>query len=252
MNDAPSSTGVHARLEISRPCPALGVEVSGIDLSKPMDDGLFAEVLRAFHDHLILVFRDQALTPAAQVAFSARFGPVEPHPLRARRGMAGHPEVLRLENRPGQRGARNDFWHSDISFMPNPPLASILHALEVPAGYGDTMFCNMYAAYDALSPGMRQMLNSLTALHSGQALAARNNDGASDGLPITDVPPSEAHPVVRTHPGTGRKALYINPYFVERFTGMTVAESQPLIDYLTAVATRPENVFRHRCARKTW
>jgi taurine dioxygenase len=247
MNDASGHPMVaRSRLEISRPCLALGAEVSGVDLSKPMDDDHFAEVLQAFHDHLVLVFRDQALTPAAQISFAARFGPVEPHPLQARRSVAGHPGVLQLENRPGQRGARNDFWHSDISFMRNPPLASILHALEVPAGRGDTMFCNMYAALEAVSPGLRRVLDGLTALHSGKALAARNNDGASDGLPITEVPPSEEHPVVRTHPGTGRKALYINPYFVERLTDMTVAESRPLIDHLTQVAIRPENVFRHR------
>ena len=225
---------------------ALGAEVDGVDLSAPMADALFGEVRRAFHDYLVLVFPGQCLSPAAQVAFTRRFGPVVPHPLKSRRGLADHSEVLVLENRPGQPGARNDFWHSDISFAERPPLGSVLHALEVPEGYGDTMFCNMYNAYTGLSEGLRRLLDGRRALHGAAALVRRNAAAGTDAQPILEVPALVDHPVVRTHPETGRKALYVNPYFTERFADMTVLESRPLLDYLCAEAVRPENVYRHR------
>lgn len=234
------------RLELRLLSGALGAEVVGIDLSQPMDDAAFAAVHAAFLDHIVLLFRDQDITPAQQIAFTRRFGPVEAHPLRSRRGLETHPEILVLENRPGQRGARNDFWHSDISFGAEPPLGSVLRAVEVPEGYGDTMFCNMYAAYEALSPAFREMLDGLTAEHTAERLAARNRDADNNGQPITDVPPAVAHPVVRTHPESGRKALYVNPYFTQRFSGMRDDESRPLLDYLCTEAVRPENVYRHR------
>ena len=228
---------------------ALGVEVRGVDLSLPLDDGVFPAVEQAFHDHIVLVFRDQDLTPAQQVAFTARFGPVEAHPLRSRLGLPDHPEILVMVNKPGERAARNDVWHSDISFAEKPPLGSVLYAHEVPEGYGDTMFCNMIAAFEALSPGMQRMLRGLTALHSAQALAERNNEADNNGLPITNVPQAVEHPVVRTHPGSGKAALFINPWFTQRFADMTMDESWPLIEYLCNEATRPENVYRHRWRR---
>lgn len=233
------------QISVRKLAGALAAEVGGVDLSQPLGDDVLAAVREAFHENLVLLFRGQRVTPARQVAFTRHFGPVEGHPLRSRRGLDEHPEILVLENRPGQPGARNDFWHSDISFAEQPPLGSVLQAIEVPEGRGDTMFCNMYAAYDELSDGMRRMLDGLTALHSGEPLAHRNAD-ANDGLPITDVPPPAEHPVVRTHPETGRRALFINEYFTQRFTGMTVEESRPLIEFLCAHATRPENVYRHR------
>lgn len=227
-------------------CGALGAEITGIDLSAPLDDETFNRLRQAYLDHLVLLFRDQSLTPERQVAFTRRFGPVEEHPLRSRRGVEGFPEILVLENRPGQPGARNDFWHSDISFAERPPLGSVLRAIEVPEGYGDTMFCNMYSAFEDLSPGLRNMLDGMRAEHSGAPLARRNNAGESDARPITEVPPAALHPVVRTHPESGRRALYINEYFTQNFEDMTVAESRPLIEYLCAHASRPENVYRHR------
>lgn len=230
-------------------CGALGAEITGVDLSQPLDDALFAEIQAAYHEYIVLVFPEQDWTPAQQVAFTARFGPVEEHPLRSRPGLAEHPEVLVLLNKPGTRGARNDIWHSDISFSETPPLGSVLHALQVPEGHGDTMFCNMVKAYAALSPALQAMLRPLKALHSAAGLAARNNAGDNNASPIASVPEPIEHPVVRTHPGNGCLALYVNPWFTERFAGMTVAESRPLLDYLAAEATRPENVYRHRWRR---
>lgn len=228
---------------------AMGAEITGVDLAAEMDEGLFAQIRQAFLDHIVLVFPDQDLTPAAQIAFTARFGPVEEHPLRSRVGLPEHPEVLVMVNRPGERAARNDIWHSDISFAPMPPLGSVLYALEVPEGRGDTMFCNMVRAFENLSPGMQRMLRGLRALHSAEGLARRNNEEVNNGLPIATVPDPVEHPVVRTHPDTGRPALFVNPWFTERFSDMTVAESRPLIEFLSGEATRPENVYRHRWRR---
>jgi taurine dioxygenase len=229
-------------------CGALGAEIAGVDLAR-LDDALFAEIKAAFHEHIVLVFPDQQLTPDQQVAFTARFGPVEEHPLKSRPGLPAHPEVLVLVNQPGNRGARNDIWHSDISFSDTPPLGSVLYGIEVPEGYGDTMFCNMRAAYAALSPALQAMLRPLKARHSAAGLAQRNNAGDGNASPIAQVPDPAVHPVVRTHPGTGLPALYVNPWFTLCFDGMSEAESRPLLDFLASQATGPENVYRHRWRR---
>jgi taurine dioxygenase len=235
-------------VEATRLTGALGAEVSGVDLSQELDAASAEAVRGAFHEHIVLVFRHQSVAPAVQVAFTELFGPAVPHPLKSRPGLAEFPQVMVLENRPGRPGARNDFWHSDISHEERPPAASILHALEIPVGRGDTQFCNMYAAYESLSPGMRRLLEGLRALHSGEATARRNREADTDALPIDSVPPPVSHPVVRTHPETGRKALFVNPFFTLRFDGMSDAESAPLLAYLYDHATRPENIYRHRWA----
>ena len=134
---------------------SLSAEVSGVDLSEPLDEETAALIDDALYEHIVLVFRDQSLSPAQQVAFTEHFGVVEEHPLKTRRSAPGFPGVLILETKPGRPGARNDYWHSDISHAERPPALSLLHALAVPEGRGDTMFCSMYAAYQALSDGLR-------------------------------------------------------------------------------------------------
>lgn len=219
----------------------LGAEIGGVDLSRPIEDQVFAEVREAFHRHLVIVMRSQRIEPEHLVAFTEKFGPAEPHPLGSRRGLGDHPNVMVLENKPGKPGPRNDFWHSDISFDDVPPLGSILYAIEVTEGRADTMFCNMYEAYEGLSAGLKSVLDGMTAQHSAEKLVQE----VPNRLSVDVSPPSVTHPVVRTHPGTGRKALYVNPHYTLNFTGWTPEESQPLLDMLTARATRPENVFRH-------
>ena len=219
----------------------LGAEIDGVDLSRPIEDQVFAEVREAFHRHLVIVMRGQRIEPEHLVAFTEKFGPAEPHPLGSRRGLDDHPHVMVLENKPGKPGPRNDFWHSDISFDDVPPLGSILYAIEVTAGRADTMFCNMYEAYEGLSAGLKSVLDGMTAQHSAEKLVQE----VPNRLSVDVSPPSVTHPVVRTHPGTGRKALYVNPHYTLNVTGWTPEESQPLLDMLTARATRPENVFRH-------
>ena len=152
-----------------------------------------------------------------------------------------------LRNRPGQPGARNDYWHSDISHAERPPAISILHALEVPAGRGDTQFCNMYAAFETLSEGLKLALNGLRGLHSAASTVRRSQElNDSRSIEGQELKPPRPHPVVRTHPETGRKALYVNPHFTTGLEDMTTAESTPLLDMLYAHATRPENIYRHR------
>jgi taurine dioxygenase len=219
----------------------LGAEITGFDLFQPIDDQAFAEVRQAFHENLVIVMPRQKITPHQLVIFTEKFGPVEPHPLGSRRGLEDHPQVMMLENKPGKLGPRNDFWHSDISFGEVPPLGSILYAIEITEGRADTMFCNMYDAYEGLSDGLRTMVDGMTAQHSAEKLVQE----VPNRLSVDIAPPSVTHPVVRTHPGTGRKALYINPHYTMNFTGWTPEESQPLLDMLTARATRPENTFRH-------
>lgn len=233
-------------MKIGRLCGALGAEVRGIDLAR-LDEAASAAIRDAFHEHLVLVFPDQDLAAADQVAFTELFGPVEPHPLKTRRTVDGFPAVLVIENRQGRPGARNDYWHSDISHAERPPAVSVLHALKVTDGRGDTMFCNMYRAYEALSDGLRRVLGGLSALHSGMATYERSL-ARSDARTIdpAEIKPPRAHPVVRTHPVTGRRALFVSPHFTTRFEDMTEEESRPLLDTLYAVATRPENVYRHR------
>ena len=232
-------------MEIRRLSAALGAEVRGLDLSELSQED-FDRVRQAFYEHIVLVFPAQELSPCDQVAFTARFGPVEPHPLRSRAGVEGHPEVLVLRNEKGRPSARNDWWHSDISFAEKPPAASVLHCLQTTAGYGDTLFCNMYAAFDELSEPMKRFLSSLSALHDSGKLAVRNNAPGSDAQPIPEIPPPVEHPVVRRHAGSGRLALYVNPYFTSGFAGIAAGESRPILEYLYERATRHENVHRHR------
>ena len=234
-----------SRMSVSPLAGTLGAQVDGVDLTGPLGEELLQEIKSAFYEHLVLVFPEQSIAPSDQVAFTRQFGPVEGHPLSPRKGVEGFPEVLVFENKPGTPGSRNDFWHSDISFEETPPAVSVLYGRTITPGCGDTMFCNMYRAYEELSEGMRRMLDRLTALHTSEALALRNRDTNSDGLPIFDIPPPSRHPVVRTHAVTNRKALYVNPYFTSQFNEMTRDESRPLLEYLYARAARPENVYRH-------
>ena len=224
---------------------AIGAEITGIDLAAGIDDEAFSFIHQAILDHLVLVFPGQDMPPAAQVALTERFGAVEPHPSKAR---AGHPDyagLLVLENAPDRRGARNDFWHSDISCAPKPPAFTVLQALIVPGGKGDTSFCNMYRAWDDLPDDMKTQLDSLTAEHSGDAIRRRNNAADTDGSKDIDVPPPESHPLVRRHPDTGRRALYTNCFFTTKIGDMTEADSAPLLADLERRATVPGNVYRH-------
>ena len=222
-------------LEIAPIAGALGAEINGVDLSQPLSNAQFDQIHQAFLDHHVIFFRGQdGLSPDAQKTFARRFGTLNTHPYV--QGMAGHPELIEIIKEPEDKLNFGGGWHTDMSFEEQPALGSVLYAIEVPRVGGDTLFANQIAAYEALSDGMKQMLSGLTAIHSasreysaqGQSAQARKSMQSTEA---SDAPEYE-HPVVRTHPESGRKGLYVNPAFTLRFSGMTARESKPLLDFL--------------------
>ena len=229
---------------------ALGAEVSGVDLRNASNQAWDA-IHRAFLDHKVLAIRDQELTPDDLMAVGRRFGEPSYYPFVE--GIEGYPFIFEIVKEPHEKQNFGGTWHSDTTYLPKPPLATILHALETPTHGGDTLFANTQAAYEGLSDGMKAMLDGLIGISSAGlkhygGRHDRHNDVGSMKLRNTEKADSieAAHPVVRTHPETGRKALYINRAHTVRFDGMTEAESKPLIDFLTDHATRPEYTCRVR------
>jgi taurine dioxygenase len=222
-------------LKIRRIAGALGGEISGVDLARDLPDATIAAIRQALLDYQVIFFRDQALTPAQQVAFGARFGPLNIHPYVA--GMADHPEVMEVVKEPEDRSNFGGGWHSDMSFLEQPAIGSILYAVETPEFGGDTLFASQAAAYEALSPGLQQTLQGLNAVHSaareyssqGHSAQKRKSMAVAeaDGLVGEFV-----HPMVLTHPESGRKALYVNPAFTLKIEGWKTSESKALLDYL--------------------
>jgi len=240
----------YERIEVKRLAGACGAEVFGVDLSKPMDNATFAEVKQAFLDHQVIFFRDQDITEEQHKDFGRRFGTLNIHPRYL--PLEGHPEIFPIRKEPQHAENIGGVWHQDLTHLPEPPLGSILYALEVPPAGGDTMFANQYLAYEALSDGMKGMLSEMTAMHDNRIqsnkVAKERNAARASKLRVDnqeDEPECE-HPVVITHPDTGRKALFVNIIRTHRFAGMTEDESRPLIKYLCDHATRPEFTCRFR------
>ena len=204
--------------------PTIGAVVHGADLTKPLDDETFGEIHAAWMEHLVLFFRDQALTPDQHLTFGRRFGELHVHP--AAPYAHGNPELMVIRTDKSSFRNNGSGWHSDVSADEEPPLGSILHLHTVPTQGGDTLFANMYAAYDSLSEGIRKFLDPLTALH-----VADYTGVYGDHPPQREFPKAE-HPVVRTHPVTGRKALFVNSGFTRRIKGLHALESRALLDML--------------------
>ena len=249
------SETVHASTLSIRPLTApLGAEVLGLDLTRPLPDAGFARIHRAHLDHHVLVFRDQRITPRQQIDFSRRFGPLQTHVLHQFQ-LPGHPEILVVSNivengRPIGLGDAGHYWHSDLSYVEKPSLGSMLHAQELPAEGGDTLFADMHRAWDTLPAALRRAVEGRRAEHSYlckyEALRARSpwRPKLSDAQ-IAKVRPV-LQPVVRTHPETGRKALFVNEHFTTRIDGLPEDESRELLQQLFAHSVRPEHVYRHR------
>ena len=245
---------VTSRLKIRPFDGPLGAEVLGLDLSRPLASEDFARIHQAHLAHHVLVFRDQRITPAEHVAFSRRFGPLQIHVLRNFQ-LAGQPEVLVVSNiqehgQPIGLGDAGHFWHSDLSYKDKPSLGSLLHAQELPAEGGDTLFANQHAAYEALPQALKARIAPLKAEHSYLAkyeeLRARSPwRPRLTPAQIDEVRPV-VHPVVRTHPETGRKALFVSEHFSTRIAGLPEDESSALLAELFAHGTRAEFVYRHR------
>lgn len=232
----------------------LGAEVIGLDLTQPLADDDFSRIHRAHLDHHVLVFRDQRITPAQQIAFSRRFGPLQIHVLH-QFALPAHPEVLIVSNivesgKPIGLGDAGHFWHSDLSYKEKPSLCSLLHAQVLPSEGGDTLFANMHLAWDTLPAHLRRAVEGLRAEHTYLAryaeLQSRNpwrpNLSAEQ---IAQVKPV-VHPVVRTHPETGRKALFVSEHFTTRIVDIPENESRALLDELFAHSVRAEHLYRHQ------
>jgi taurine dioxygenase len=239
-------------LKLRKLSHALGAEVCDVDISKPMSEASFGDIYQAFLTHGILLFRNQEITREQHIEFSRRFGELDRHDALPRDRHPNYPEILLVTNEPKPDGSPSDSrytgrqWHSDMSFTAVPSLGSLVRGLTMPEVGGDTVFANMYLAYETLSDGMKKMIAELHGIHLS---GTRKINNLESGVPRAEeqrrLSPPIAQPVVRVHPETGRKALYLGEK-VKRFDGFTEEESKPLIDYLNEHATRFEFIYRHQ------
>ena len=228
---------------------ALGAEIHGVDLSQPLADDVVSGIRQALLDHLVVFFRDQRLTPAQLVAFGRRFGTLGRYPFVE--GLADYPEIIEVTKLPHERTNFGGVWHSDTTYLDEPPMGSMLFALEVPAVGGDTLFANMFMAYERLSDGMKRMLAGLRVVNSSaKADVTRTREDRIAAHPGKDARRifEATHPAVRTHPESGRKGLYVNFAHSVRFEGMTEEESAPLLEFLFRHQIQPEFTCRFRWA----
>lgn len=247
----------YRNIEVKPISGALGAEIYGVDLSKDITQETFAEIHQAFLENCVIFFRDQTLDFDSQKAFARKFGTLVIDPFVV--SPPGHPEFMVIRKESHETKNFANMWHTDASLMDKPPLGSFLYAVDVPDYGGDTMFANQYLAYEALSPGLKKMLDGMKAVHTAHSYntgvdAGEYNENRSIKLRFDDVMTKAAkgsveHPVVRTHPETGRKALYVHSAYVERFAGWTEEESKPLLEYLYAHAVRPEFTCRFRWSK---
>jgi len=238
-------------VRVERISGALGAEVSGVDLSQDISNSAAASIHAAFLEHKVLFFRDQDLSPPDQVRFTRIFG--EPGIYPFIEGLPAAPEVIEILKTEQDTVNFGGSWHSDTAYLPEPSLGSVLYALEVPDAGGDTLFANTALAYDALSSGMQQMLDGLIGVNSSESLYKGGRAAAMarlDGMKNTYKAAAEVyvseHPVVRRHPETGARSLYLSRSHTRHFKDMSAAESQPLIEYLITHMTRPEFTCRFR------
>jgi taurine dioxygenase len=240
-----------SQIQITPISGALGAEISGVNLSAPLNSTDQAQIEAAFHEHLVLCFRDQHLSPTSLLALTQRLGSVGETPYLT--GLADYPDVVPIIKEATEKSAATfgAGWHTDFTFQQCPPSRTLLYAVDVPAAGGDTLYANLYAAYDALSAGMKDLLEHLTATHSATRSygpEAKLKDRLESMTINNDLqePATMTHPVIQTHPVTGRKALWINPVYTLQFTDMTQAESAPLLKYLNDLIVTPSFTCRVR------
>jgi taurine dioxygenase len=221
--------------------PNIGAEVHGVDLAQPLDERVFKDIHAALIQHQVIFFRDQRLTVEQHKAFGRLFGELHVHPTAPAR-VDGHPEILVIHADENSKRVAGEEWHSDVSCDPEPPMGSILYMHELPPLGGDTLFASMYAAYDALSDTMKRFLEPLTAMHEGEHVY-RGRYGITDA---GKVYPKAEHPVIRTHPVSGRKALFVNRGFTTRVTQLKRAESEGVLQFLYRHVETPEFHCRFR------
>jgi taurine dioxygenase len=239
----------NSRIEVRPIAGAIGAEIHNIDVSAELDEGAIGDIRQALLDHCVIFFRDQKLDVARHKAFTRRFGEIFIHPNY--KGTQADPEIIVITREPGDKKIVGEDWHADTTMMPEPPMGAILYAIEVPPYGGDTLFANQMAAYEALSDGMKKMLAGLKAVHS-DIYQAGPQAGKNKGRSTKQRDDSawretrSLHPVVRSHPETGAKILFVNAGYTIGLEGMTEAESRPLLDFLFEHGNRPEFTFRFR------
>lgn len=244
---------------VNRIGPALGAEILGLDLSRTIDHNVFSQIRETWLKHNgLLVIRDQHLTPEQHLAFSRNFGPLFGESDQFQKSvhkylLPGHPGIYRVSNKveggtPLGREKAGNYWHSDVSFRKHPAAASLLYAIELPSFGGDTMFADMYSAYEALSDSMKHLLESLNAVHDFATAATGSGTYTADQLESNDFDGTNQyiHPVVITHPETGRKALFVNPGSTAQLVGLTSTEGETLLRFLFDHAVQAEFIYRHR------
>jgi taurine dioxygenase len=230
---APEGTP-YETIKVEKLTPIIGAEIGGVDLGNPSNRQM-DEIHRALAENLVIFFRDQHLTPEQHLAFGRQFGELHIHPAAPHE--PGHPELMIIRTERNSSRANGEGWHSDVSCDPEPPMGSILYLKEVPPVGGDTLFASMYAAYEALSDRMKAYLEGLTAIHDGEHVYR----GLYADLGVADKPsyPRAEHPVIRTHPVTGKKALFVNRGFTVRINGIPRDESDGILRYLFDLAEHP-------------
>lgn len=224
----------------------LGCEISGPDLAHASQD-TFDLIYKAFLEHQVIVVRNQNLSPDALLDVAARFGPLADYPFA--KGMESHPDITEIIKEPDQTSNFGGMWHSDTTYLPEPPKCTLLYAVETPPRGGDTLFADMYTAFSSLSEGLQNTLRKLQVINTSNLNAAslRGDHLQTGSMEQKTSSPTQleaVHPAVRTHPETGREALYVNPAHSLRFANMTPDESKPLLDHLFAAAIKPELTSR--------
>jgi taurine dioxygenase len=235
-----------ASFELHPLTPTIGAEITGVDLREPLDATTLADMRAALLEWKVLFFREQDVTTEQHLTFAASFGKLEVHPFAPHK--PGYPEVLAITHNRESRGRENT-WHSDVTWRLEPSLGSILRSLEIPPVGGDTLFADMYAAYDGLTDEVKERIDGKTAIHDfgffREAMRKRGKSEAEIEAFNKAYPPAE-HPVVRTHPETGKKGIYVNAAFTKHIVDMDAAESKSLLRHLYAQAAIPEYQCRFR------
>ncbi len=226
---------------------AIGAEIFGVDIAKSLDDAVIAEIRQTFLDHLVIFLRDQTLEPDTQLAFARRFGKPTIYPFV--KGLESFPEVTPVIKRENEKINFGGLWHSDTAYEEKPPLGTMLYARVLPPVGGDTEFANMYLAYETLSDGMKRLLDPLVGVNvsgKGRVLDTRAAMRRTAATDRSEDSYEAEHPVIRTHPETGRRTLYVNLAHTSHFKGFSIAESAPILDYLFRHQARPEFTCRFR------
>jgi taurine dioxygenase len=236
-------------MQITPLSPRFGIAIEGVDLNQAFSDNAFAEIHKLFVDNKLVCFKNQSLSAEGQIAFSKRFGPLEVH-LLTQYNHPDHPEIFRLSNRvvdgkPMGIADGGSYWHSDLAFQECPAKATILNALEIPPEGGDTLFANMEAAYEALSPEWKSRLEGLQAVHRYRR--KQNVENQSTRVELNDQQkaqtPDVVHPLIRTNPDTGRRAIFAHPGMTAEIVGLPIEESNAILEFLFDHCVRPE--FRY-------